>query len=440
MKRTRKTPARGPIETVTVKGASVGIYRTPRASGGKTYDAFTLVYTSSGRRCRKLVADLDKARATARTIASQLSEGTGHVHALTPSQVADYHTAERTLRRHPATSLATVVEQWAEAMRLLPPDTPLTVAAKFYADHITKEELPTITPKELAALFIAAKEREELSDFYLQDVKRKLARFAKVFCCPVASITGPEITKWIESQGTGRNANNLRGAVSALFGFGRARGYLPAEKKHAAELVPKFKERVSKVGIYEPQELKAILDKAPPRLVPVLAVCAFAGLRVTEAFRLDWKEIRLGKKNPDILVAPEKSKTASRRIVPICPALAAWLEPHKQDNGAVAVSAMFTPAGEAIPYTTLENISRIITAAVEAAGVKPQRNGFRHSFASYRLAQVQSADKVALEMGNSPRKLFANYNEAVPAEEARAWFNVRPSGRPKNVVPMSACA
>ena len=71
-------------------------------------------------------------------------------------------------------------------------------------------------------------------------------------------------------------------------------------------------------------------------------------------------------------------------------------------------------------------------------------NGLRHSFASYRLADVQSADKVALEMGNSPRKLFQHYRELVTASAASVWFNIPPSTpideedaeAPENVIPI----
>jgi hypothetical protein len=53
-------------------------------------------------------------------------------------------------------------------------------------------------------------------------------------------------------------------------------------------------------------------------------------------------------------------------------------------------------------------------------------NGLRHSFATYRLAAIQSADQVALEMGNSPRKLFQNYRELATKAQAERWFSVVP--------------
>jgi hypothetical protein len=53
-------------------------------------------------------------------------------------------------------------------------------------------------------------------------------------------------------------------------------------------------------------------------------------------------------------------------------------------------------------------------------------NGLRHSYASYRLAIKKDVAAVALEMGNSPRKLFQNYRELVTAAEAKRWFATFP--------------
>jgi hypothetical protein len=58
-------------------------------------------------------------------------------------------------------------------------------------------------------------------------------------------------------------------------------------------------------------------------------------------------------------------------------------------------------------------------------------NGLRHSFASYRLAIVQSAEQVSLEMGNSPRKLFTNYRQLATKSQAELWFSVMPASEGK---------
>ena len=54
-------------------------------------------------------------------------------------------------------------------------------------------------------------------------------------------------------------------------------------------------------------------------------------------------------------------------------------------------------------------------------------DGFRHSYASYRIRVLKgSLEEVAAEMGNSPRQLIGHYKRNVTDEAAKAWFNCMP--------------
>lgn len=55
-----------------------------------------------------------------------------------------------------------------------------------------------------------------------------------------------------------------------------------------------------------------------------------------------------------------------------------------------------------------------------------RHNALRHSFCSYRLADVKSAAEVALEAGNSPQMIFQHYRELVTEKAAKAWFAITP--------------
>lgn len=50
----------------------------------------------------------------------------------------------------------------------------------------------------------------------------------------------------------------------------------------------------------------------------------------------------------------------------------------------------------------------------------------RHSFISYRIAIVQSADQVALEAGNSATVIFKHYRELTTPKVAEKWFGILP--------------
>jgi hypothetical protein len=75
-------------------------------------------------------------------------------------------------------------------------------------------------------------------------------------------------------------------------------------------------------------------------------------------------------------------------------------------------------------------------SAADNAKIKWKHNALRHSFISYRLAEIQDVNRVALEAGNSPQMIFRHYRELATPEQARSWFAIAPTGVP-NVVPFA---
>ena len=64
--------------------------------------------------------------------------------------------------------------------------------------------------------------------------------------------------------------------------------------------------------------------------------------------------------------------------------------------------------------------------------VKWKQNALRHSFASYELARVEDAARVALWLGHtSPTMTFEHYRERVEKETGDEWFDVLPTNRKK---------
>jgi len=112
--------------------------------------------------------------------------------------------------------------------------------------------------------------------------------------------------------------------------------------------------------------------------------------------------------------------------VPIQPNLAAWLADYAKQSGLI--------------WKGNENdLQDARAATVKASGVKWKDNGCRHSFISYRLAEIQNAAQVALEAGNSPNVVFKHYRELVKPADAVKWFAVSPE-QPANVTSLAANA
>jgi integrase len=410
-----------PVHVEKYRDLAVPIYAKPVGE----YQSFLVSYYSGGRRIQERAKTLEAAKAKAKAAIKQITEGSGRLVALTAVEVADYVAAVRTLRPLGNVSLSDIAADYVAAAELLPKGARLRDAATDYAKaHKRKAELSAVSVADLKDKFLAAKKNEELSDRYLEDATSRLTKFAKGFRCNIASVTADQITTWLDGiKARGRTRNNYRNSIIALFRYARTQGYLPRNEVTEGELVPVVKAKPSAIGIYTPDHLAAMLSVVSPDLLPSVAIAAFAGVRSQEVLRLTWEDIDLRKGH--IVVAAEKAKTASRRIVPILPALKAWLTLCKDKKGLVVT-------GFAQPQSWNRAVSRDVARYnVEAkAANRPQipriNNGLRHSFASYRLAISKDAAAVALEMGNSPRKLFQNYRELVTAAEAKRWFAVMP--------------
>ena len=200
--------------------------------------------------------------------------------------------------------------------------------------------------------------------------------------------------------------------LATLFSYAKTHRYC-AENPVMGAMRVKLAETA--VGIFRPEEVAALLTHAPAGFVPMLAIGAFAGIRVAELLRLDWRDVKL---DSNCLEVPaKKAKSARRRIVKIQPCLDAWIRPFSKLEGPIA------PVQSFVPHEMLRDA---IAAARLTAWV---RNGLRHSFASYHLAKRKDAAALALEMGHTTTNLiFAHYREMVHESVAEKYWNIFPVG------------
>ncbi len=344
---------------------------------------------------------LEKAEVEARKLIAQIASGRAHEEPMTLSEVQDYRLAKGKIAGMEV-SLLTVVEEW--------------LAGKSRARrNITKKV------GEVLDEFLASKEVEGASFFHREDRKYRLKKFAEAFSGKIDQITTHEVEVWLNGLGVnGRTRNNYRSAVLQLFRYGRAKRYLPRNEPTVVEDVAKATAAEGAIEIYTPQELRLLLTDAPTKLLPFFVIGAFAGLRSQEIMRLDWADIKFEQAFIEVTAA--KAKTASRRLAPLLPVLAAWLLPLRQKAGHVVGyhrNDMLSEARQKYCKTGIKD-------GEESVVFNWKPNALRHSYASYRLAEIKDAARVALEMGNSPSMLFRNYRELVTEPQAKEWFSVLP--------------
>ena len=392
----------GPFLKVKAGSAVVPIYRTE--SKGRV--RFTLSFYRNGRRMRKMFTDLESAKKEALFVAQRIQSGMQHVTDLKPHERDSFKAAEALLEKL-GIPLYAAVEDYVRARTLAGTESLSVMATeygKMFGNIVRRATVP-----EVVAELLKIREQDGASTKYLGQLRTTLNRLAAKFPGPILEVTGPDVDAWLRSLDiVAVTRNSMLRCIKVLFTFAKAQNYLPDEKNTAVEQMQQVRVKSEDTTIFTPEEMAKLLHHAPPDLVPILAIGAFAGIRMAELERLDWKAVDLERKFIEIRAG--QAKTASRRVIPISDNLAAWLTPLERKGKIVRTKELQTH----------------VPALARALKMEWPRNVLRDSFISYRIAIVQSADQVALEAGNSASIIFKHYRELTTPEVAEKWFAILP--------------
>lgn len=334
---------------ISESGVAAKIYRSPRTVGGKVYDAFTLAYSLGGKRVRKAFADLGDAKAEAARVVNQIAQGSVGTAHLTGDERAGLQAALTKLAKirgnqHASVAnLTAIVEDFTDAAAALPQGVSLLRAAEFYRDRDRNPAgLTAKSVAEAVEAFIADRRAGGCSDVHLRDLGVRLGRFKEAFhLIPINSLSAPQVQDYVYKLTHGHTGkasanrskeNSLRQIVS-LFNFARRMKFIPAELALEVGEIPTPKKQASTIEVFTADEIAAMLAEADAEIVPALAIGAFAGLRLAEVARLDWREVKLSESV--LVVSAGNAKTRARRVVPVSANLASWLKPHAKPFGPV---------------------------------------------------------------------------------------------------------
>jgi len=387
----------GPIARIKSGQVLINIYHL------KERGAYLAKWQESGRHRRAQATDLNKLKAKVRKVAQRLSKAVEEIDTLSEEESAIL--AE--IRRRGITL--------SDLDRI-----------KGLPNPVTLEEAIDEFLEAVAADVSDSERNERTLRGHCRAFQKAIGRKKLI-----GQILPKQIDKWIRSGSvSGKTQHNRRRSVITLFRWCRKKDMLDSERLTAAEKTdtPKIK-KAGRVAIWTPTELRKMLENCRVDYLPWLVISCFAGVRTNELCPvsrrgvgkdpLRWEDIKLDWETPHIEVRPETSKTGDRRLIPISPALLAWLEPLHKGEGRI------TPAKA--PSKRHHNIPSITDELAQAAGVKEWKpNANRHSFGSYRTALTKNLGEVALEMGNSPATIKQHYLEAVQTCEAEEYFALTP--------------
>lgn len=422
---------RGPIEIIEGKGIKIPIYYSPIRAAA----SYQLAFYREGRRDRERTSTREAARKRAKELIAELSKGTAHVATFTAKEAAVVNVAVDILQPLDI-GLAEAARQVAAANEILGGIGSIEEAARLLVAERRRQQIPVKPFGDVVKEFLEEIKPPARSYRHWQDCSGRLSLAVEKFgSIPIMDIRTIDLENHLNcirrrvrtkkgmktlpgagAKATGRNRNNYRGVFCNVFSFAQRRGYLPRNVETEAEHLRESPDRDTNIKIYQPEEMQTILDALPDKWIPFAAIWAFAGCRASEIHRLDWKDIDLEERH--ITVESSKSKTGKRRVVPISDNLHAFLDPYAQKIGWVCPH-----------YSHDSTLSQEFTKAWDKAGIQVEKidNGFRHSYASYRIEEVKSLPQVAWEMNTSERKLRDNYLELVSAKKLLLWKQIRPA-------------
>jgi integrase len=404
----------------------------------KGRDSYRVAWQVAGQRRMASFPSYSLAKRHADGLVKELAKGS-QVTALNPAQARDALAAlERLTDYFRATgrrvSLLATASEFVEASAKLNGRT-LGEAVEGYLRTVA-----TVKRKDIAAAveeFIQINEprtravngqRAQLSGKYFYNLSIQLRRFAATFPnTALCDLTKQHLDTFTASLGdlSAKSRNHHRAAVRQFLQWAVRKDYLSVTHRlgEADGLRPEHA-NTAEISLYTPRELAALLANADDSLRPLVAIGGLAGLRTAELLRLDWADV--WRVPGHIEVTAGKAKTRQRRLVEICPALQAWLEPYR-----VRERGKFWPGGE----TTFQDQFGELCKTAE---VPRKANGLRHSFCTYHFAAHANENQTAQQAGNSPAQIHAHYKGLATKADAKKWFIVRPARTAKNIVPLAA--
>jgi integrase len=195
------------------------------------------------------------------------------------------------------------------------------------------------------------------------------------------------------------------------------RGYL-AKGTDWLEGVQNYTARkVGEISTYTADEMRRLIAAADDKILPMIVIGGFAGLRHAEIARLEWRDIDLAE--GFIEVKADNAKTDTRRIVPLKDNLKAFLSPLVKKSGKVV--------------SVVNTTKYLLKAAAdtgdeenEIEALEWKHNALRHTYISARVAECGDVPRVADEAGNSPQVIRTNYLKRIRPAAAAEWFAIAP--------------
>jgi len=400
---------------ITKQGVSVTIGRVEKNGS----QLFRVLFREQGKRKQVWRSTFEDAKRAAGDAIEGIISGDNSALKLSPAARHDHLRAMEVLGPL-GVSLTKAAEDYADVLRLLAGRaTPMEVARDWLNRNAV--ELPKVTVPDAVVLMKNQAETDGKSDHRRKQLAAALDAFALAFNQEVSTITPKLIADYLTALPfRERTKRNHRDTIGYFNRWLILRGYL-AKGTDWLEGVQNYTARkLGEISTYSAEEMRRLIAAADKRILPLIVIGGFAGLRHAEIARLDWRDIDLEENF--IEVKASNAKTDTRRIIPIKPNLKKFLEKIVKDSGPVITVANTTKQLLKAAGDTGDEEKEL-----EAMGWK--HNALRHTYISARVAESGDVPRVADEAGNSPQVIRTNYLKRMRPAAAAEWFAIAPPAK-----------
>lgn len=253
---------------------------------------------------------------------------------------------------------------------------------------------------------LTAKTEAGRRPIYVNSLRQYLARFAQQFGArPIGSVSTPDVLAYLAPfRGHSRSTHLNR--VSALFAYAFKQGWCEG---NPCDRIERVTIDAKPIRILSPEEATNLYHATPTVCRPYLVVCLYAGVRPTEARRLDWKDVDLV--HDQLIIGAAASKVRARRVVPLPAKAVALLQAHPHKLGPLAPS-----------HSTIRRWQRKLRPMLG----QWDADILRHTALSYHLAYHRDIGLTATIAGNSPTILKLHYDALASRQQAELFYQPSP--------------
>jgi integrase/recombinase XerD len=237
---------------------------------------------------------------------------------------------------------------------------------------------------------------------------------------PLRSVSVEDLQAFAESL-TGARSSRRRtlSAIKSLLSFGQDTGYLQFNVG-AAVKCPSVKDSLAERILSEEDVHRVIVTEAAPRNRALLRLLYAAGLRVSEACSLKWRDLQPRDEAGQVTVFGKGDKTRT-----ILLSEATWAELAALRGDAGPDDAVFRSRKKG-GHLTPSAVFHVVRAAARRAGIEGNvsPHWLRHAHASHALDRGAPIHLVQQTLGHASVATTGRYLHARPSDSSARYLAV----------------